>query len=271
MRKRLFQWAMAAALICGVGMFTACTSNDDNPVKPDKPATDKVHLTQQYAVAVRANGDTIVQVIEDFIWEDGLLRKTLAENINSSGSSSLGEITYVYDNDGHCIEEHYISSASAGLNSDSYFTYEGGRMTSAIEITGGNPSNKATITGYTADGHIQSITTEGLETGTVREYQLTWENGDMTGYTMHTIQPKEETLAFIIEYDEYPNIVTGMPLTSAVFDPQMIASRSSVHNWLVLDAKRFYANGRLVKTTSESAYFTFYTYYTYSDGTTGKE
>ena len=88
MTKKLFQWAMAAALICSASVFTACTSNDDNPVKPDKPATDKVHLTQQYAVAVRANGDTIVQVIEDFIWEDGLLRKTLAENINSSGLRS---------------------------------------------------------------------------------------------------------------------------------------------------------------------------------------
>ena len=29
--KKLFQWAMAAALICGASVFTACSSNDDNP------------------------------------------------------------------------------------------------------------------------------------------------------------------------------------------------------------------------------------------------
>ena len=30
--KKLFQWAIAAALICGVGMFTAC-SKEDNPTQ----------------------------------------------------------------------------------------------------------------------------------------------------------------------------------------------------------------------------------------------
>ena len=29
--KRMIQWAMAAALICGASVFTACSSNDDNP------------------------------------------------------------------------------------------------------------------------------------------------------------------------------------------------------------------------------------------------
>ena len=122
-----------------------------------------------------------------------------------------------------------------------------------------------------ADGHIQYITTESLITGTVREYQLTWENGDMTGYTMHTIQPEEETLVVDIEYDEYPNVLTGMPLTSSVFDPQMIASRSSVHNWMILGYKHVYANGLLVKKNRETAVLSYTTYYTYSDGTTGKE
>ena len=29
--KRMFQWAMAAALICGASVFTSCTSDNDNP------------------------------------------------------------------------------------------------------------------------------------------------------------------------------------------------------------------------------------------------
>ena len=36
MTKKLLQWAMAAALICGASVFTACTSdNDDNPAVDD--------------------------------------------------------------------------------------------------------------------------------------------------------------------------------------------------------------------------------------------
>ena len=31
--RKIFQWAMAAALICGASVFTACTSNDDNPAE----------------------------------------------------------------------------------------------------------------------------------------------------------------------------------------------------------------------------------------------
>ena len=35
MKTRMFQWLIAAILICGASVFTACSSNDDNPVKPD--------------------------------------------------------------------------------------------------------------------------------------------------------------------------------------------------------------------------------------------
>jgi ABC-type sugar transport system substrate-binding protein len=35
MRTKLYQWVIAATMICGAMFFTACSSNDDNPVKPD--------------------------------------------------------------------------------------------------------------------------------------------------------------------------------------------------------------------------------------------
>ena len=36
--KRMFQWALAAALICGASVFTSCTNgNGDNPVNPVEP------------------------------------------------------------------------------------------------------------------------------------------------------------------------------------------------------------------------------------------
>lgn len=31
MKRKIFQWALAAALICSTTMFTSCSSNDDNP------------------------------------------------------------------------------------------------------------------------------------------------------------------------------------------------------------------------------------------------
>ncbi len=91
----------------------------------------------------------------------------------------------------------------------------------------------------------------------------------MTSYTRHTIQPKEETLVVDIEYDDYPNISTGMPLNSTVFDPQMMASNSSVHNQMDRGYEHVYANGRLVKKIMKNPVLTYTTYYTYSDGTTG--
>ena len=41
--RKIFQWAMAAALIiCGARVFTACSSNDDNPVTPDLGVKEKI-------------------------------------------------------------------------------------------------------------------------------------------------------------------------------------------------------------------------------------
>ena len=35
--KKIFQWALAAILICGASVFTACSSNDDNPAEGGTP------------------------------------------------------------------------------------------------------------------------------------------------------------------------------------------------------------------------------------------
>ena len=34
--KRITQWVLAAALICGAYVFTACSANDDNPTGPSQ-------------------------------------------------------------------------------------------------------------------------------------------------------------------------------------------------------------------------------------------
>ena len=72
-------------------------------------------------------------------------------------------------------------------------------------------------------------------------------NGDMTDYSRHYLNPGKEDIVVTIEYDDYPNIKTGMPIGSAVFDPEMIASVASVHNWQILSQKYSYSNGRLLR------------------------
>ena len=39
--RRLIQWAMAAALVCGAGMFTACINND-NPAPQEGTVTRSI-------------------------------------------------------------------------------------------------------------------------------------------------------------------------------------------------------------------------------------
>ena len=34
--KKMIQWVLAATLICGSSVFTACTSNDDTPANPSQ-------------------------------------------------------------------------------------------------------------------------------------------------------------------------------------------------------------------------------------------
>jgi len=251
-------------LVAATMLLASCHRDEPTPTP-----TPEVRLTQQYVSIVGSEGDTLTTATEDYLWENGLLRNIHGFlTINSTGSTIPSDNTFIYNNDGNCIEEHYTSP---NLNYDMYYTYEGGRMTRAIEMMGSDTIYRVTITGYTTDGHIQALTVEYLTSGKVKEYQITWENGDMTAYTEHPITPAGEDVSYIIEYDNYPNVNTGMPVADAVFDPQLIATRASVHNWQILDQEYFYNNGRLVKATSSSSSLNTVTYYTYSDGTTGRE
>ena len=239
-----------------------------------KATADDVRLTQTYMVVAYPNGNPLTTTTEDFVWEDGLLRSGHASTIiHRSGGVVEGTETYVYDDDGNCIELHYVSGQNDILNTDSYFTYdELGRMTSAVKKNSDSEiTDRATITGYTDDGYIQALTVENLSSGIVAEYQLTWENGDMTAYACHYLTPGRDDYVVTVEYDDYPNAKAGLPISSAVFDPEMIASKGSVHNWYILNEVYSYSNGRLVKTSGTATTLSSTSYYTYSDGTTGRE
>ena len=40
--KKILNWVLAAILICGASVFTACSSNDDNPATPDLNLSEKI-------------------------------------------------------------------------------------------------------------------------------------------------------------------------------------------------------------------------------------
>jgi PBP1b-binding outer membrane lipoprotein LpoB len=71
--RKIFQWAMAAALICGASVFTACSSSEDNPAQEQakKNRTEFIKHTRQNL-------------------------KTLAENLNFSTWNSVNYFnTYI--------------------------------------------------------------------------------------------------------------------------------------------------------------------------------
>jgi hypothetical protein len=41
--RRMLQWVMAATLVCGASLFTACSSNDDEPNTPVVAARSMPH------------------------------------------------------------------------------------------------------------------------------------------------------------------------------------------------------------------------------------
>ena len=40
--RKIFNWMLAATLIYGASVFTACSSNDDNPAPPDLNLSEKI-------------------------------------------------------------------------------------------------------------------------------------------------------------------------------------------------------------------------------------
>jgi YD repeat-containing protein len=267
MKTRFFQLVIAAILLCGAAVFTSCTK-EDNPATPDL----NVRLTQKHLITY-ANGALFFSGTEDYLWKDGLLRSiNVSTTMYTTGNTSGSTNTYVYDDNGNCIEEHHFSEGSTSLKSDAYFVYdEQGRMTSAVEKNAkGEINQKVTITGYTDDGHIQALTEENFLLDYVVEHQLTWKDGDMIGFSSHYLTPGQKDRNVTIEYDDYPNYSTGMPLASNVFDPLYIAFNASVHNLYAQGQEFYYANGRVVKAELVEDNLQIISYFTYSDGTTGK-
>lgn len=256
-------WLQTAPLISCIWLLTACTM-EDIPVKPDDSVSDDVRLTQIYTeVYYPSTGMLVTSTTVDLVWENGLLKNQNSTTYSplTGKTTDLGENTYVY-NGNDCIEKHYISP---NQNVNEYFTYANGRMTSAVKMSGDDITDRVTIHSYTDDGHVKTMTIENIKNGKTTDYEFTWENGDMTSYRMHPVEPAGEDVIISATYDNYPNIHTGKPLADYIFDPGEMAIRGSKHNCLSDYDEFIYDNGRLVIKKKD----VLVAYHTFSDGTIG--
>jgi hypothetical protein len=260
MKKNIFKF-LAAIVVCGFAMtlFTQCNRDEE-----DNTVTDDVRLTQIYAEGLNpVNGDIIVAATRDFVWENGLL-KGYTLDMPSVGGISTSETHYYYSGN-NCVEIHTIFNC----DNHQYFTYNGERMTKAVEIDDGDTTRIATIHSYTDDGHVKSMTVQTIKFGRIIDiidYEFTWENGDLTTFRTHRVGSDDEDVICTRSYDNYPNIYTGVPLADYIFAPDEMAFRGSKHNCLSDGSEYTYANGRLVAETGNTSR----QYFTFSDGTTGR-
>jgi len=240
-------------------LFVSCKKDDPTP-------TSKVYLTQIYDISLNpVTGDTTMTNIQDYVWENGLLKRYLISIYYNSVNMSMGGYEYYYSGT-NCIKAHYLSENS--WKPDRFFTYENGRLTSAFEVSDGDTLIKVTVHSYTEDGHIKSMTLYEVLPDRTSDFEFTWENGDLKTLHLHEVGTEILDETYTYSYDNSPNVYTGMPLTEAVFSPfNKMYRYASKHNPVKEGEDLKYLNGRLVSVKCNK----YITYYTYSDGTTGKE
>ena len=66
--RKMKKWMLAAILICGTSVFTACSSNEDNPSKGDTPSEKNIADLVVYGKIFTSEGN---QVVEAFAVKDG--------------------------------------------------------------------------------------------------------------------------------------------------------------------------------------------------------
>ena len=66
--RKMKKWMFAAILICGTSVFTACSSNEDNPSKGDTPSEKNIADLVVYGKIFTSEGN---QVVEAFAVKDG--------------------------------------------------------------------------------------------------------------------------------------------------------------------------------------------------------
>ena len=256
---------LAFALISGLVTFSSCSKDDDY----DSPATESVYLSHVEMVTVMpTTGDTLSYSTSNNTWEGGLLKKQNTEGtIKVAGLKSQINIGHLFTYSGkNCIEIRTTDG-----NTVNTFTYDAnGRITSATKKAMNAANTVYTqvfqIKAYTNDGFIQQMEeTYTIEDDTRKvSYDLTWKNGDLVKYTVHSIEPAKEDVTYEVQYDTYPSIYTGYPMAHSIFEgPIGLCYRCSSHNPVSLGESYKYKNGRVVRSVNGNTTAK----YSYTDGT----
>ena len=102
--KKNHLWVMAAALICSIVTFSACTSDDtDNPVEPEPVFLSSIN----YKIFKPGTDQVLTEITENLTWEDELLKHTQTNMVITIGTivkSSIMDEYFTYDGKGRCIE-----------------------------------------------------------------------------------------------------------------------------------------------------------------------
>ena len=213
-------------------------------------------------------GDTLSYSTSNNTWEGGLLKKQNTEGtIKVAGLKSQINIGHLFTYSGkNCIEIRTTDG-----NTVNTFTYDAnGRITSATKKAMNAANTVYTqvfqIKAYTNDGFIQQMEeTYTIEDDTRKvSYDLTWKNGDLVKYTVHSIEPAKEDVTYVVQYDTYPSIYTGYPMAHSIFEgPIGLCYRCSSHNPVSLGESYKYKNGRVVRSVNGNTTAK----YSYTDGT----
>ena len=261
MKIKLFCWLTAALAFCGMMTFSACSEPDDSQNHVVKPA----YLEKIATVHPDQTGNPNVVITLYNTWEQGRLVKQQQDTkIYAAGDpvTSMTTVSFLYT-DGRCTEIKSEKSVST-------FKYDDeGRIISGVKRADNGDTETATVKSYSPEGYIlQMEETTVTQSTTMRySYDLTWKNGDLVKYTIHSIEPAREDETVVKTFDSCPSAFMGYPLAQSFIDgPFGLAERASKHNHIKTDDKYIYENGRLTvhKTVNNAAYFS------YSDGT-GKD
>ena len=128
--KRIMQWVMAATLICGASVFTAC-SNDNNPVAPqDKPLPKVSKIYSSSVVKAERNVDGQWTTLNEQVNERALLYdfRWTGDRLESIQTSERSMVLTYDDN------QHIINARLNGTRLNYAYEYDAqGRLVRMVE------------------------------------------------------------------------------------------------------------------------------------------
>ena len=95
--KKIMNWVLAATLICGASVFTACTDIEDNPVTPEPAAKTSIDiLLEDYEALVAEYPEAKDRFVEARYVLETPISETGADNVKAVG---VEVICYTWDDE----------------------------------------------------------------------------------------------------------------------------------------------------------------------------